>query len=567
MPQERAKQEVTRFLGVNLRNDRANLADEDLAKAINADLHSQPGTIVLRLGRGALYTTPLADLVVRRLAKINGIRYQVAGETLYREQVAILTTLSGTHRTSILPYRPLDDTVLWAFIADVGGMKKDDAAGEVTREWGITEPTSAPSLAVAAAGSLTGTFGFAYTFARRDADDNLAHESNASPTASIALAGENATVTGIVDSTDAQVTHKRLYRTAAAGTDYLFDQEIDTGTTTATSSQADTALGDEVEDDNDPPPNLAQIAEFQGHFFGVGDPDNPHYLWFGKRFRPEAFPVANFLEIGNPDDPLRGLAPLAGLLGVFSRATKYRLLGSSTAGFTVSEGLSHRGTIAGQAIVSAEQGIFFVASDGVYNTNLLAHDEEISAAIAPLFNGETVNDLLPINTGAGESMAAALWRRRYYLSVPTGESATPNLMAVWSLDTRRWYFYDHPACALLVEEDADQLAAGLDDGLVYVLESGADDAGAGIALDVETKDYGGGALHTRKLFLWVKLDADTVGAEITVRLYVDGTLNRTVTFTSTRTKPLLAFAEGAMGYTWRADDECRPRRRSRAGAR
>ena len=54
MPQERAKQEVTRFLGVNLRNDRANLADEDLAKAINADLPSRRTMVPGWLCRSAL---------------------------------------------------------------------------------------------------------------------------------------------------------------------------------------------------------------------------------------------------------------------------------------------------------------------------------------------------------------------------------------------------------------------------------------------------------------------------------------------------------------------------------
>jgi len=77
VPQEGTiKQEVKNFLGVNLRKDRIDLADEELAKSINADLHSFPGSIILRKGRTKQYTTALSDLVIRRISKINSKRYR-----------------------------------------------------------------------------------------------------------------------------------------------------------------------------------------------------------------------------------------------------------------------------------------------------------------------------------------------------------------------------------------------------------------------------------------------------------------------------------------------------------
>lgn len=38
-------QELRGFRGVNLKQDRLNLEDQDVARAINADLHSQPTAI------------------------------------------------------------------------------------------------------------------------------------------------------------------------------------------------------------------------------------------------------------------------------------------------------------------------------------------------------------------------------------------------------------------------------------------------------------------------------------------------------------------------------------------
>ena len=41
---------LSTFQGVNLRKDRLSLADEDMARAINVDLHTQVGTILSRRG-------------------------------------------------------------------------------------------------------------------------------------------------------------------------------------------------------------------------------------------------------------------------------------------------------------------------------------------------------------------------------------------------------------------------------------------------------------------------------------------------------------------------------------
>src|SRR3990167_11131206 len=118
------KQHSSRFLGVNLRQDRVSLADEELAKAINADLHSQPGTIVLRLGRTAQNTSALTDLVIRRIAKINSHRYRVAGQSVYCGTTRILNgVLSSNLITTMMPFRPFADTTIWNFIADDSVMR------------------------------------------------------------------------------------------------------------------------------------------------------------------------------------------------------------------------------------------------------------------------------------------------------------------------------------------------------------------------------------------------------------------------------------------------------------
>ena len=109
--------------------------------------------------------------------------------------------------------------------------------------------------------------------------------------------------------------------------------------------------------------------------------------------------------------------------------------------------------------------------------------------------------------------------------------------------------------SMYYEEDTDLLTAGFDDGSVSALEHDTTDDGDDISLEVETKDFAGGSLTTRKLFLWAKVDADTAGEDITVQMYVDGTLKRTVTQSFARgaasDKMLLLFPGGCIGHTWR----------------
>src|SRR3990167_5371341 len=83
-----------------------------------------------------------------RRDRINSTRYQVAGRSVYRDQTKILDgLLSATLFTTLMPFRPLNDDTLWAFLADDGIMRKDD--GTTIRRWGLAVPAAAPVAAIA----------------------------------------------------------------------------------------------------------------------------------------------------------------------------------------------------------------------------------------------------------------------------------------------------------------------------------------------------------------------------------------------------------------------------------
>lgn len=624
-----------RFLGVNLRQDRVSLADEEVAKAINADLHSQPGTIVLRLGRTAQNESALTDLAIRRIAKINGHRYRVAGRSLYCGETALIESLLSPNLiTTMLPFRPLADTTVWNFVADDNAMYKVDCT-EALGTWGLPAP-SQPTVAIGVQGNLTGDYVVQYTFVRLLSGAVEAEGNPSTITDAITLSTQDMGIGDMAHPTDTTTNALGIYRSVADTTPTLLDTRIlipddnaygvtqtwevtapgvqsatilalhwsvnlglisvsgstvgargsqdwePTGTgdsedvdgrrgthrwevtlehvTTQTLFWAfstrvdDSTLSDAIVIDNGLPPVASWVTAFQEHAWFVRDALNPHYLWFSKRFLPEAVPADNFLELGNADDPLQCAGVVGGQLGVFSRKTKYRVFGNVTSGFASMEAASPRGTPCPMAMIATEFGLIFVARDGIFSTVLSSPDTHFSERILPLFFGETVNDMLPLDWDYATHFSAMTYKGRYYFAYVEEGETTPNRLAVYSRDTQHWYHYDHPLRSLYVEEDTDLALGGGLDGYVYILENGTTDGGSSIALDVETKDFQGESKDARKLFQYLKVDMNTLGASVTVKFYVDDVLMRTTTVsTSARAERLLPLPEGTMGHHWRAN--------------
>jgi hypothetical protein len=541
------------FLGVNLRRDTLSLADEDLVRALNLDLHRTPGVLRVRAGRSVHGRLQADTSAVRTIARHGTVRYQVGATQLYRDYRLILNGLDATKQlTTLVPSRPLNDATTWTFVADQALMRKDNGAD--LRIWGIVAPAAAPTLATGAAGSLTGAYRARYTYARV-VGSAVAHESNPCPIPSpVTLAAQQLNVP-VVASADPQVTHIRVYRTLTGGTSYFFDQQVANTTATIASSQADSALGTAIETDNNTPPLAAWATEFQAHLFLCVDAANPHYLWYSKRFRPESWPTAQFLELGNPTDPLQCSVALTGILGVFSRETKYRVLGNSVSGFVGVEALSTRGTVAANAVALTSRGVLFVARDGLFLTNFQEGDTEISQAIQSLFYGETVNELAPIDWSVPQALTMAEYKRRLYFGYV--DTSGIRILAIYSLDTQRWYHYLHPVHRLYVEEADDRLLMGTTDGAVAILETGTtDETAAGAAPVAVVADFPRRSLgdpYQPKRLQWLGVDVeDDGGSGWDIGLVVDETLAQSVTVTGSRRRRYTRLPVTAEGRTWHA---------------
>lgn len=328
-----------------------------------------------------------------------------------------------------------------------------------------------------------------------------------------------------------------------------------------TSILADVALGEAVEDDHDIPPNASLCAEFQESVFLAGEDVNPHYLRWSKKFHPESFPAANFLEVGDANDPITALVPIAGVLGVFTRDTKYRVNGNASSGFVHFEAISHRGTRAYKSAVPTEHGIIFVANDGVFSTNLIGADDKLSDEIDFIFNPEGGNAILtdndrprieePINQAYAHLIAGCYFKTKYRFVYPAGTSTVINREAVFDFYTKKWTINDIAVSSYLVEEDVDYLTGGGQDGKLYRLENGDSDNGNDIAFEWRSKNFEAVDYKTRALFCFFRVDALIPDGEaVTAKFYVDDELVQTATLTGLRTNVLNPLPEETQGFKW-----------------
>jgi len=325
---------------------------------------------------------------------------------------------------------------------------------------------------------------------------------------------------------------------------------------------SDLSLGDPVETDHDLPPNASLVTEFQESLFLAGEDVNPHYLRWSKRFHPESWPAVNFIEIGDADDRITALCPIAGVLGVFTVKTKYRVNGNADSGFTHFEAISHRGTRAYKSVVPSEHGIIFTADDGVFTSNLIGADVKISADIEILFDPqnydrESTRNEQPINKDYFHLISACYYKSKYRFVYPAGDpsgavQSTINREAMYDFDVKKWTINTLAQASYLVEPDIDILTGGGQDGKLYRLEHSQSDNGTDITMVWVSKDFFGTGPAGRSIFSYFKVDAHVgVGETLLARIFVDDVAIHEFNITGHRTNVLNPLPEETVGHLWR----------------
>ena len=503
--------------------DGRNFSSGALTRAKNIDL-VRLGRVKTRSGSSALGSAMTG--ILSHIEIVGADRYSFAGSTIYRNESSIATGLTNSTWSGI-QYNAFNDTTDQIFA--LNGTDKKRIEASTAYQWGISAPTVAAVTSVGSAGSLTGAYSIKYSYVRK-VGTAVVSESNPSPVSNTTTLSSEQLDFTFTASSDPQVTHVRIYRTVTGGTAWFYDQEIAVGTTSGTSSQADTALGDGAETDHDLPPAGTFVIgpNYNGTCFIIKD----NLLYYCLAKRPEYWPSTYFIEVSTKQFPGTSLVFWNAQPYFFTKKDIYFIQGTGHPAFNPVNMKSRTGAQGPQGAFPVDkEGIYHVGSDGLYLFN--GDDKKITeATLEPIFLGETVNDM-PGATSLEKAWLIQFKNKLYFGYVGTG--TYPDNVLVLFLGANRkvaYYHYPFEIVSVQIDHANNRLIAGCGDGQLRVLETGSDDSGTAIDWECQSKDF---TLPTRAHFpRWAKYDLDVDSGTANGQIILDGAILQTHIITGSR---------------------------------
>jgi hypothetical protein len=301
--------------------------------------------------------------------------------------VPIVTGLSGRR----VGFAPMNS---WMWIMDSAVQGRHNGALGF-HNWGIDPPAVNCTAAVGAANASgpNGTYQFYMTFSTTDQQ----FESNPGPVSnSVTVAFQNVALTGLELSTDPQVGIRNIYATGGTlGQAYLVGTIYDNVTTTFVWSTNDLTVANDgvaMAINHDPPPAgaglagpyLSRLFTWVGNRLFWTDPNLPQY-WPGSQDAA----VGNWVDVGMDGEDILWCTVHTNIIAIYKERSVWRLVGDPDTG-TLEQMEDGTGLVSAFAIVAAGKVDYFVAPNGLRVSNLDA-TQDISGAIAPLFNSNIVN--------------------------------------------------------------------------------------------------------------------------------------------------------------------------------
>lgn len=230
--------------------------------------------------------------------------------------------------------------------------------GTNTYRLGIVGPTATPSVAVGAAGALTGTYQYVMTF-YNSADGT---ESKPSPlSAEVTVTSEQVDLTNLEVSTDPQVDKRRIYRIGGNLTDYSLVEEITNSGTTYTDNIADTAVDGRIlvsTNYEEAPSTLTNLIEAFGVFFGsVGS-----QLRFTPAGNPNAWPETYYLDF---EADITGIGVANNGIVVCTEEKSWIVVGNAAGLFTFYPLSGDQGCISQHTMKRFKNSLVWVSREGI----------------------------------------------------------------------------------------------------------------------------------------------------------------------------------------------------------
>lgn len=253
-------------------------------------------------------------------------------------------------------------------------------------------------------------------------------------------------------------------------------------------------------------------GDFQGVYFGCGDPNNPGTLYWSHGNNPEAARDSDTLLVTAPSDPLQAGGIWNTFPFVASTEDLFQIIqNSSTTGsrFRVIKTACGRGFWTRWAWCTGPQGIFFLGPDGIFLSAGGAPAESLTDAdLRPIFPKDGIPGVSVNGIPAPDMSQTTRLRLNYIAGMLYFDFVgldSQNWTLIFDVAAKRWML-DNSALTGIVtrlEEPGasvfDQMIAGVN-GVLYQYDPTVQDAGVNIAWEAWTPLVDGGQPRITKQF-------------------------------------------------------------------
>lgn len=357
-----------------------------------------------------------------------------------------------------------------------------------------TAPTAAATVAVGAAGSLSGTFYVKYTFLIRDLDGTIIAESGFSPvSASVVLTSDKLAVSALQTLSGYTVATinpryeiiRRVYRTSNGTTTYFqwYDVE-DNSTTTFEDDASDASLAALAAPTLGTAPFLSNVASFRDRLFGVNDAEDRDDLLYSETGRRWAWPSTNLFPTpqikGDIQSGITALMPRRDALGLAKSNMLLQLTGTDEDDFRIVTLSTSIGAVNQEVVAKYRDDIYFLGKDGVYVWTDAGNISSVSDGKVrswfttdTYFNRDYFDDAFAIVSPTD---------KKYLLFLPSAGSTTIDSWVELNLDNMTWWgphvssAYTFTS-AITMGSHYPLIGLGTDDGYIAVeTDTRSDDA-------------------------------------------------------------------------------------------
>lgn len=226
-----------------------------------------------------------------------------------------------------------------------------------TDNLGIAQPSSAPSVATGAAGVLTGTYQYVYTYY---SSRTGAESAPSALSAEVIASSQQIELTSIVPAVDPQADKIKIYRVGGLLTILSLVATIDSALTVYTDNIADTSIpGDDLVTEGFGQALLGAKDIKEGYgilFYTLGDK-----LYFSEPGTWYNWPASNFIDF---DKDITGYGFTARGILVFTLGKTYLITGDNKYTFTKSLLSGSQGCKQYRSVVQHNNGLFWISQDG-----------------------------------------------------------------------------------------------------------------------------------------------------------------------------------------------------------